>query len=216
MLKFIRKSGNGRKSASKSPLKGKPPIEAMAEIPKNIDEIDKTDAILQLNNESMEEMKGDSIAMKEIVPDDENAIKENEQNSPAAIQEMAEEKSEEPVEDAGNSEDDFKSIAATFAKENGIADADLKAGMKILKEIRDGWRDGNLTTDMLALVLRGVEYDKAVKEAREAGELEGRNKQIEEKYMYPVESDGLPHLGGSCIRKKTSRISSIFDLARNA
>lgn len=168
----------------------------------NIDEIEKNSEEL-IEEEIMKEEKEE-----EIMP-----IKGNESENSNAIKEIIEEVSES---EEVNPEEKFAEIAQTFAKERGIEDADLEAGMKALREIRDGWQSGELTTDMLALVMRGLEYDKAVKEAREAGEIAGRNNQIEEKYMRPIESDGLPHLAGSNVRKNSARVASIFDLARQS
>lgn len=113
-------------------------------------------------------------------------------------------------------EETFVKKAIAFSEEKGINRSDIEEGLRVLREIRDGWSNGSLTTDMLTLVMKGLEYDVAVKAAREEGEIEGRNKQIDEKYMHPVESDGVPHLVNRYKTVNSSRISSIFDLARKA
>lgn len=193
MLDFIRK----RKKPTESPpvmvLEDEMGETKESDEAKNTDEIEKNDNEMK-EDEIMNEEKDEELKIEEVTaPVNDNAIKEEE-----------------------NVEEKFVTLAQTFAKERSIGDTDLEAGIKALKDIRDGWMSGELTTDMLALVMRGLEYDKAVKEAREAGEIAGRNTQIEEKYMRPIESDGLPHLAGSNVRKNSARISSIFDLAKQS
>ncbi|MDE6071332.1 MAG: hypothetical protein K2G53_02135 [Muribaculaceae bacterium] len=112
--------------------------------------------------------------------------------------------------------DEFRIASEAFAKGKGLELTDVEKGINLLQEIGEGWRDGELTVEMLEIALRGLQFERAVAEAREAGEIAGRNLQIDEKYMHPVESDGIPHLGGSNARRSAERIASIFDLARNA
>lgn len=112
--------------------------------------------------------------------------------------------------------DEFRIASEAFAKGKGLDLTDVEKGINLLQEIGEGWRDGELTVEMLEIALRGLQFERAVAEAREAGEIAGRNLQIDEKYMHPVESDGIPHLGGSNARRSAERIASIFDLARNA
>ncbi|MDE7438254.1 MAG: hypothetical protein K2M93_07185 [Muribaculaceae bacterium] len=193
MLNFIRKRKKPTESPPEVILEEEREETKESEEVKNTDEIDKN-YIETKEDEIMNEEKEEEVKIEEkVAAENDNAIKE---------EESAEEK--------------FEAMAKAFATERNIAESDMEAGIKVLKDIRDGWMSGELTTDMLALVMRGLEYDKAVKEAREAGEIAGRNTQIEEKYMRPIESDGLPHLAGSNVRKNSTRISSIFDLARHA
>ena len=112
--------------------------------------------------------------------------------------------------------DEFRIASEAFAKGKGLELTDVEKGINLLQEIGEGWRDGELTVEMLEIALRGLQFERAVAEAREAGEIAGRNLQIDEKYMHPVESDGIPHLGGSNARRSAEKIASIFDLARNA
>ena len=112
--------------------------------------------------------------------------------------------------------DEFRIASEAFAKGKGLDLTDVEKGINLLQEIGEGWRDGELTVEILEIALRGLQFERAVAEAREAGEIAGRNLQIDEKYMHPVESDGIPHLGGSNARRSAERIASIFDLARNA
>lgn len=73
-----------------------------------------------------------------------------------------------------------------------------------------------MPVELLALVAKGLEYDRAVAAALAEGELKGRNVKIAECFMKP-DSDGLPHLGSQgSLKGVQSRTSSIFDLARGA
>lgn len=193
MLNFMRKRKKPTDSPPEVVLEEEREETNESEEVKNTDETEKNDNETK-EDEIMNEENEEIVKIEEeLAPETDNAIKEEE-----------------------NAEERFMTLAQTFAKERNIEDSDLEAGIKVLKDIRDGWVSGELTADMLALVMRGLEYDKAVKEAREAGEIAGRNTQIEEKYMRPIESDGLPHLAGSNVRKNSTRISSIFDLARQS
>lgn len=65
------------------------------------------------------------------------------------------------------------------------------------------------------IVSKGADYDRAVREAEENGEIRGRNASIDELMADEYGDDGVPHPsqsgGGSC-----ARAASIFDIAREA
>ena len=203
MLKFIRK----RKKPTESP----PEVAFEEERESNEEERE--------GNEESEEVKNtDEIEKndKEMRNDEIMNEEKEEEKVEGKIEEVIAGENADAIKEAESMEAKFVSMSQTFARDKNIKDSDLEAGINAMKEIRDGWMSGELTTEMLALVMRGLEYEKAVKEAREAGEIAGRNRQIEEKYMRPIESDGLPHLAGANVRKNSTRISSIFDLARQS
>lgn len=66
------------------------------------------------------------------------------------------------------------------------------------------------------VLFRGVNYDRAIAVAAEAGELKGRNARIDELIAEENASDGVPHPGSGNGSFNTNRAPSIFDLARNA
>lgn len=66
------------------------------------------------------------------------------------------------------------------------------------------------------VLFRGVNYDRAIAVAAEAGELKGRNARIDELITEENASDGVPHPGSGNGSFNTNRAPSIFDLARKA
>ena len=129
----------------------------------------------------------------------------------------AEEESETPREtSAGFSIETLTGIKEYAAKES-IPDETKEKVIEIIREIGESWENGGLTLDHFMEILKCVEYDDKIVKAFADGELKGRNEQIEEKYMHPEESDGLPHpFGGGSIAGNRREITTIFDLARNA
>ena len=112
---------------------------------------------------------------------------------------------------------EFEIEARSFAKGRQYPDAQLEEGLSLMREIGMAWIDSALTVEMLEVLIRGLDYERAVAQAAEEGEIRGRNIQIDEKYMRPDDSDGLPHLPGKGNVGRGSRgVSSIFDLARDA
>lgn len=112
---------------------------------------------------------------------------------------------------------EFEIEARAFAKGRQYPDAQLEEGLSLMREIGMAWTDSALTVEMLEVLIRGLDYERAVAQAAEEGEIRGRNTQIDEKYMRPDDSDGLPHLPGKGNVGRGSRgVSSIFDLARDA
>lgn len=111
----------------------------------------------------------------------------------------------------------FRQEAESFAKGKELPAERLESGIEMLKKIGEAWRTGELTVELLDVALRGIDYDDAVAKAFADGELKGRNTQIEEKYMRPEDSDGLPHPSGKgSANRSARRVASIFDLARDA
>lgn len=112
---------------------------------------------------------------------------------------------------------EFQLAAESFAKGREIPAGQMEQGVKLLGDIGEAWCTGALTVELLEIALRGLDYENAVAKAFAEGELQGRNSQIAEKYMKPEDSDGLPHPSGQGNASRSSRrVSSIFDLARDA
>lgn len=110
----------------------------------------------------------------------------------------------------------FVAMASAFARGRGMPSEELDSAMAELRRIGEGWRNGTPDVGMLETVIKGLDYDRAVAVASRDGEIRGRNAGIEETYMRPEESDGLPHLSGGGTARSGKRVASIFDLARNA
>lgn len=139
------------------------------------------------------------------------------------ISEPVDEPEELPVKNPDETEEKsvfneiFRAQAEAYGKGKGLETGQLDEALETLENIGNQLRNGEVTMETLDLVVRGLEFDRAVAAAEAAGELRGRNSQIEEKYMKPVESDGVPHLGSNGNGgRRADRIASIFDLARNA
>ncbi len=155
-----------------------------------------------------------------VVPDEENEPENDAVEENAAV-EIKEEKGErgetakEEIQEGMTPE--FRLIAESFAKGKGLPAERLEQGMEMLEKFGKAWRNGNMTVELLEVALRGLDYERAVAQAYSEGELKGRNTQIEEKYMRPEDSDGLPHPSGHGNSGRSARrVSSIFDLARDA
>jgi len=137
--------------------------------------------------------------------------------SPEGVKEDTQGEAVDMVAPVSGVTSEFESEAEAFAKGREISGERLEEGVSCLDKIGKAWREGALTVEMLEVVIRGLDYERAVAQARSEGELEGRNAQIEEKYMRPADSDGLPHFSGKGnVGRSSRRTSSIFDLARDA
>lgn len=140
----------------------------------------------------------------------ENTIEENLPETEEVVESGIEDEASEAMER-------FNTAAEAYAKGKGVGDEQLHEALGIIECLRKLGKDDTPTLDQLEILLRGLDFDRAVAEAKKSGELEGRNKQIEDVYMSPEESDGLPHLGSTGSARKSSRgINSIFDLAKKA
>lgn len=171
-------------------------------------------------NQATEPVENEVIVENVELADDEKIDVSPEEDESSNENSAGEKEDEEEDKDSGESKeekkpaDPFMNEALAFAKGRGLSEeavADAMAFMDKVKkaEVRD--------LPMLEVVLNGLDYKRAVDAAFADGELQGRNRQIEEKYMRPLESDGLPHPGiYGAAPKNTRRATSIFDLARRA
>lgn len=93
---------------------------------------------------------------------------------------------------------------------------DAVAGLlEALRGMLAGETDGLQTGELLDTLWRGLDYERAVEEARIAGEVEGRNATIDELEAEERGSDGVPHPGTGC-SPRAVKAQSIFDLAAAA
>lgn len=153
----------------------------------------------------------------------EEMIGEPKENVEMKNTEETEESPSEPANESSaaaeesESERQFRELAQAFAIGRGLPAEELEEALAAMKRLGEAWTAGKPTVEMLELTVKGLDYDRAVSKAIADGELRGRNMQIEQRYMKPVESDGLPHPSGRGGGKRDAgRMASIFDLARNA
>ncbi len=163
-----------------------------------------------------EKMRDESLVVSDM-----QSVSETEevQDEPVetVVPEIKEESENEENSECQDSGDVFLAEARAYAKGKGIDEEQLQAALKFIGNLRELGEDETPAIEVLETVLCGLDYNRAVSEARAKGELDGRNRQIEEVYMRPADSDGLPHLGGGgAVRRKTGSMNSIFDLARSA
>lgn len=113
--------------------------------------------------------------------------------------------------------DEFEENSKAYAAGRNVPEGELKAALRWIRDIGEGWNNGDLTTEMLEICLNGVCYRQDLEDARLEGEIAGRNARIEELYITPEESDGLPHFASKGnIGNASGNLSSIFDLARSS
>lgn len=111
--------------------------------------------------------------------------------------------------------------------ERGIDGERKERSLSVYRNLRDADCDKEDNSEIFEIVLKGVDYDSALKEmenreqlavieAESRGEVRGRNAAIEEMVAKETQSDGLPHLGPSSGVYSSERGPSIFELARGA
>ncbi len=155
------------------------------------------------------------MAAEEVQPENTEPYQPDEIGEIAMQEDIVETPGEEERQEGVTPE--FRLEAESFAKGKELPSERLEEGIGMLKNIGEAWREGELTVELLDVVLRGLDYDKALGKAFAEGELKGRNTQIEEEYMRPEDSDGLPHpQGKGNAGRSAHRVASIFDLARDA
>lgn len=84
-----------------------------------------------------------------------------------------------------------------------------------MSRVGEAIKEGNFDDALFDVIAKGADYDRAVREAQENGEIMGRNARIEELLAGRCQDDGVPHPCGSG-RALSDRTASIFDIARDA
>lgn len=85
----------------------------------------------------------------------------------------------------------------------------------VMSRVGEAMKDGNFDDALFDVIAKGADYDRAVREAQENGEIMGCNARIEELLAGRCQDDGVPHPCGSG-RALSDRTASIFDIARDA
>lgn len=75
-----------------------------------------------------------------------------------------------------------------YIKDNGLAEDDA---VKTVTDFFEALKDGEISEEVIAMILKGSNHDKDVAEAAEAARIAGRNEKIEEE-KYKPKGDGLP------------------------
>jgi hypothetical protein len=126
----------------------------------------------------------------------------NDSEKAEAIAEANKKYHEKAAKSAQMEEERDKNIAESFAMEDAMLEAgeiteeDLARVHDSLDEKYQNLMAGKWTKEDLLSELRSLNYDADVEEARQVGEVTGRNQKIEEKRRGKAAGDGLPVLGG--------------------
>ncbi len=179
--------------------------------------------VLSGNAEALVEIHEDeSASFEELVEERDEKIEEGKVSDEEASDISNEENPEEP--EVGNEipapagfTKEFEENARAYAFGRNVPEGDLNAALAWLEQIGEGWTGANLSMEMLEVVVNGVRYSQDLSDARNEGEIAGRNARIEELYLNPEDSDGLPHISSKGnVSKSSKSAASIFDLARSS
>lgn len=134
-------------------------------------------------------------------------------------EETVENDSENPdfIEENDDS-DAFSEMQQAFEAwlEDAVDDENVRQDARCaMSRIGEAMKDGNFDDALFDVIAKGADYDRAVREAQENGEIMGRNARIEELLAGRCQDDGVPHPCGSG-RALSDRTASIFDIARDA
>lgn len=90
-------------------------------------------------------------------------------------------------------------VMQEFTTKNNIGEQEGTAFVERVASVLQNAIDGNITEETLTLLYKGLNKDQEVKEAKQAGEIEGRNAAIDAKKVADAtqrKGDGLPKLNG--------------------
>ena len=110
------------------------------------------------------------------------------------------------------------SAIEAWAKEQGINDEDIDDATTILSRICGDFILGKIAPATLNMILKAKRHDTDVANAREEGEIAGRNAKIVEKMRNSKKGDGITNLNGrnGTPSQKANKKQSVFELAREA
>lgn len=121
------------------------------------------------------------------------------------------------IEENGNS-DTIDEMQQAFEAwlEDAVDDENARQDARqAMSRVGEAMKDGNFDDALFDIIAKGADYDRAVREAQENGEIMGRNARIEELLADRCQDDGVPHPCSSG-RAMSDRTASIFDIAREA
>lgn len=100
--------------------------------------------------------------------------------------------------------------------EDAVDDENIRQDARCaMSRVGEAIKEGNFDDALFDVIAKGADYDRAVREAQENGEIMGRNARIEELLADRCQDDGVPHPCSSG-RAMSDRTASIFDIAREA
>lgn len=88
------------------------------------------------------------------------------------------------------------STLETMQEESGLSDDDIDAAMELIITISKDAMLGKFTPETIKLALNARNYDTAVEQAEQEGEIRGRNTKIKEELRKPKKGDGTAQLDG--------------------
>lgn len=121
------------------------------------------------------------------------------------------------IEENGNS-DTIDEMQQAFEAwlEDAVDDENIRQDARCaMSRVGEAIKEGNFDDALFDVIAKGADYDRAVREAQENGEIMGRNARIEELLADRCQDDGVPHPCSSG-RAMSDRTASIFDIAREA
>ncbi len=104
-----------------------------------------------------------------------------------------------------------------LASSEGLSDDDIDSAMESLIEICRDFILGKFTPDTVRMILKAKNHDEDVRNAREEGEIAGKNQKVSEKLRKAKDGDGtIPLQGKPGASPAPKKGMSVFDLARMA
>ena len=118
---------------------------------------------------------------------------------------------------AKNREESIKNITS-FRSSKELSESEMNKFTEKLQETLSCVMDGSITQEFLDLMWKALNFETAVNEGRNQGEIRGRNIKIEEIKGKDQKTDGLPHLQsqGTVEKKKVDEVAkSIVTFQKN-
>lgn len=110
----------------------------------------------------------------------------------------------------------FMAGVGGFMRGSGKTPEDIDESLSMLYSIGFGVATGELTLDMLDIIVKGSSHDKVLEESMREAELRGRNANIEAKMRERAAGDGVPHPGTFSGASPRTKSRGIFSLAESA
>lgn len=129
---------------------------------------------------------------KDMLDMDEAALEEFEKGYQENLDDLA--KSNQKLEAARKNIEGYKQNLAEFGKHNNLTEEQLDELNAAIFADAENFLTGVIPTEYIAYRWKGMNYDKDVREAADAGVVEGKNQAIEEK-MVRVEEPPVPDMG---------------------
>lgn len=128
------------------------------------------------------------------------------------VERVAKEKELETQYDANL--DETKENLRQFQESHGLTDDQVDEVFGVLAGIVGDGIVGKFSVESMELAMKAINYDTAVKDARDEGEVAGKNARIDEKLRSRKKGDGVTALNGkNSTAGQRKRAMSIFDYA---